>query len=131
MGGSKVRRMKRPEDVGANGRNLGGRGGSGCGVRGDHGGAGERRGGVGRGFGIFGARRGPARTGRVPRSAERVEFVAPMAPTFKAGMPLKGQSSMKLQRNFWITQKTAWGLAHCVRKTFEDASVSFNGPVEV
>lgn len=32
--------------------------------------------GVGHGFEIFGTRRGPARTGRVPRSGERVEIAA-------------------------------------------------------
>lgn len=45
--------------------------------------------GVGHGFGIFGARRGPARTGRVPRSGERVEISESMAPTFRAGKPLR------------------------------------------
>lgn len=45
---------------------------------------------------------------------------------------LKGVSSMKLHRDLKITQKTAWHLAHRIRKTFEDKGTppSFSGPVE-
>ena len=44
---------------------------------------------------------------------------------------LKGQSSMKLHRDLDITQKTAWFLAHRIRKTFTNGSSPFAGPVEV
>ena len=44
---------------------------------------------------------------------------------------LKGQSGMKLHRDLKITQKTAWFLAHRIRKTFADVDGPFAGPVEV
>ncbi len=46
---------------------------------------------------------------------------------------LKGQSSMKLHRDLNVTQKTAWFLAHRIRKAFanDDESGRFSGPVEV
>ena len=44
---------------------------------------------------------------------------------------LKGQSSMKLHRDLKVTQKTAWFLAHRIRKTFTDGNEPFAGPVEV
>ncbi len=46
---------------------------------------------------------------------------------------LKGVSSMKLHRDLDVTQKTAWHLAHRLRKAFESAgpAVVFEGPVEV
>ena len=49
---------------------------------------------------------------------------------------LKGQSSMKLHRDLKVTQKTAWFLAHRIRKTFAndddaDEGGHFSGPVEV
>lgn len=44
---------------------------------------------------------------------------------------IKGQSSMKLHRDLGITQKTAWHLAHRIRKTFARATAPFEGPVEV
>ena len=48
---------------------------------------------------------------------------------------LKGQSSMKLHRDLKVTQKTAWFLAHRIRKTFadkdDDEGGHFSGPVEV
>ncbi len=47
---------------------------------------------------------------------------------------LKGQSSMKLHRDLKVTQKTAWFLAHRIRKTFEEQADEsggpFSGPVE-
>ena len=47
---------------------------------------------------------------------------------------LKGQSSMKLHRDLKVTQKTAWFLAHRIRKTFDendgDNGGNFSGPVE-
>ena len=44
---------------------------------------------------------------------------------------LKGVSSMKLHRDLGITQKTAWHLAHRIRKTWEEDKALFVGPVEV
>lgn len=44
---------------------------------------------------------------------------------------LKSVSSMKLHRDLNITQKTAWHLAHRLRKAFEDGDGIFVGPVEV
>ena len=41
------------------------------------------------GFGTFGTRSRPARTGRNPRTGESVEIAASTAPTFKAGKPLR------------------------------------------
>ena len=44
---------------------------------------------------------------------------------------LKGVSSMKLHRDLGVTQKTAWHLAHRIRKAWEDNAGLFGGPVEV
>ena len=44
---------------------------------------------------------------------------------------LKGVSSMKLHRDLGVTQKTAWHLAHRLRKTWETNSDMFFGPVEI
>ena len=44
---------------------------------------------------------------------------------------LKGVSSMKLHRDLDVTQKTAWHLAHRLRKSFEAKGGRFQGPVEV
>ena len=49
---------------------------------------------------------------------------------------LKGQSSMKLHRDLEVTQKTAWFLAHRIRKAWMPkgspySRSSFEGPVEV
>ena len=44
---------------------------------------------------------------------------------------LKGVSSMKLHRDLEITQKSAWHLAHRLRKAFEADGGLFAGPVEV
>ncbi len=43
---------------------------------------------------------------------------------------LKGVSSMKLHRDLEVTQKTAWHLAHRIRKAFESGNGPFDGPVE-
>ena len=43
---------------------------------------------------------------------------------------LKGVSSMKLHRDLEITQKSAWHLAHRLRKAFEAGTPMFEGPVE-
>ena len=44
---------------------------------------------------------------------------------------LKSVSSMKLSRDLSITQKTAWHLAHRIRKSFETKIPVFCGPTEV
>ena len=44
---------------------------------------------------------------------------------------LKGVSSMKLHRDLGITQKSAWHLAHRIRKAWETEGGLFSGPVEV
>ena len=43
---------------------------------------------------------------------------------------IKGTSSMKLHRDLGVTQKTAWHLAHRIRKSFETHIAPFTGPVE-
>ena len=43
---------------------------------------------------------------------------------------LKSVSSMKLHRDLKVSQKTAWHLAHRLRKSFEDGDQKFNGIVE-
>ena len=44
---------------------------------------------------------------------------------------LKGVSSMKLHRDLGVTQKTAWHLAHRIRRAWETKQGLFGGPVEV
>ena len=45
---------------------------------------------------------------------------------------IKGTSSMKLHRDLGITQKTAWHLAHRIRKVWDkEQEKRFEGPVEV
>ena len=44
---------------------------------------------------------------------------------------IKGISSMKLHGDLGITQKSAWHLAHRLRKSFETGNKLFKGPVEV
>ena len=44
---------------------------------------------------------------------------------------LKGVSSMKLHRDLGVTQRTAWHLAHRIRKSLEADKAAMAGPVEV
>ena len=44
---------------------------------------------------------------------------------------LKGQSSLRLHRDLGVCQKTAWYLAHRIRRTYGDRLPQFSGPVEV
>ena len=44
---------------------------------------------------------------------------------------LKGVSSMKLKRDLGVTQKTAWHLAHRIRRALKSKGGLFLGPVEV
>lgn len=43
---------------------------------------------------------------------------------------LKGVSSMKLYRDLGITQKSAWYMAHRIRKSWNPVAARFAGPVE-
>ena len=43
---------------------------------------------------------------------------------------LKGVSSMKLHRDLGVTQKTAWHLAHRIRRALDQHGGLFDGPVE-
>lgn len=52
--------------------------------------------------------------------------------TFLVSTEVKGASSLKLHRALGIPQKTAWHLAHRIRKAYEDANPpKFDSPVEV
>ena len=44
---------------------------------------------------------------------------------------IKGVSSMKLHRDLDITQKSAWFLAHRIRKSLQSDAHAFAGPIEV
>lgn len=44
---------------------------------------------------------------------------------------LKGVAAMRLHRDLEITYKSAWHLAHRIRKGFETTGLLFDGPVEV
>ncbi len=44
---------------------------------------------------------------------------------------IKGTSSMKLHRDLSVTYKSAWHLAHRLRKAFDTDTPEFEGPVEV
>ena len=44
---------------------------------------------------------------------------------------IKGTSSMKLHRDLDVTYKSAWHLAHRLRKAFDTETPKFNGPAEV
>ena len=44
---------------------------------------------------------------------------------------IKGTSSMKLHRDLGVTQKTAWHLAHRIRKAWAKDNAPFTGPTEI
>ena len=44
---------------------------------------------------------------------------------------IKGKASMKIHRDLGVTQKTAWHLAHRIRRGFEADHGPFEGPVEI
>ena len=44
---------------------------------------------------------------------------------------IKSVSRMKLHVDLWVTQETAWHLAHRIRKTWAAKDLSFAGPTEV
>ena len=43
---------------------------------------------------------------------------------------IKGVSSLKLHRDLGISQKSAWHLAHRLRKSWETEGIQFEGPIE-
>ena len=54
-----------------------------------------------------------------------------MVATFLLSTNLKSVSSMKLHRDLSITQKSAWFLAHRLRRALDRDGTMFSGPVEV
>ena len=70
------------------------------------------------------------RTGTVMQSSNLGYQVWAMA-IYLCLTSLKGVSSMKLHRDLEITQKSAWHLAHRIRKALESSGGMFSGPVEV
>ena len=71
-----------------------------------------------------------ARYGTVMQSSKLGYQVWAMA-IYLSLTSLKSVSSMKLHRDLDITQKSAWHLAHRLRKAFEGGGSIFAGPVEV
>ena len=51
--------------------------------------------------------------------------------TYLMTTSIKGVSSMKLHRDLDITQKSAWFLAHRIRKSLQSDAQAFAGPIEV
>ena len=70
------------------------------------------------------------KTGTVMQSSKLGLRVWALA-TYLMATGIKGTSSMKLRRDLGVTQKTAWHLAHRVRKSLESGGFRFSGPVEV
>ena len=70
-----------------------------------------------------------ARTGTVMQSSKLGYQVWALA-MYILNTGIKGTSSMKLHRDFGITQKTAWHLAHRIRECWADKQ-TLAGPVEV
>ena len=70
------------------------------------------------------------RTGTVMQSSNLGYQIWAMA-IYLCLTSLKGVSSMKLHRDLNITQKSAWHLAHRLRKALESPGGMFSGPVEV
>ena len=70
------------------------------------------------------------RTGTVMQSSNLGYQIWAMA-IYLCLTSLKGVSSMKLHRDLNITQKSAWHLAHRLRKALESRGGMFSGPVEV
>lgn len=62
----------------------------------------------------------------------KIGFQDWMIATYMFTTSLKSVSSMKLHREFGITQKSAWFMAHRLRKALEaDVQGMFSGPVEI
>ena len=76
------------------------------------------------------AKRFSVKTGTVMESSKLDYQVWAMA-IYLMSVNIKGVSSMKLHRDLDITQKSAWHLAHRLRKAYEANGGIFGGPVEV
>ena len=64
--------------------------------------------------------------------ASKLGYQAWVVAIYLLATGLKGTSSMKVHRDLHITQKSAWHLAHRIRKSFEDHPDLFHpGPVEL
>ena len=76
------------------------------------------------------AKRFSAKTGTVMEGS-KIGFQDWMIATYMFTTSLKSVSSMKLHREFGITQKSAWFMAHRLRKALEADGQPFTGPVEI
>ena len=76
------------------------------------------------------AKRFSAKTGTVMEGS-KLGFQVWMIATFLLSTNLKSVSSMKLHRDLEITQKSAWFLAHRLRRVLDRDGGMFSGPVEV
>ena len=76
------------------------------------------------------AKRFSAKTGTVMEGS-KLDFQVWMIATFLLSTNLKSVSSMKLHRDLEITQKSAWFLAHRLRRALDRDGDMFAGPVEV
>ena len=70
------------------------------------------------------------RTGTVLEGSN-IGFQAWVIAIYLMSTSLKGVSSLKLHRDLGISQKSAWFLAHRIRKAWENKGLIFGGPVEV
>ncbi len=71
-----------------------------------------------------------AKTGTVMQGSN-IGYQAWIIPIYLFTTGIKGTSSMKLHRDLGISQKSAWYMAHRLRKSFKDKGELFAGPVEV
>ena len=76
------------------------------------------------------AKRFSAKTGTVMEGS-KIGLQDWMIATYMFTTSLKSVSSMKLHREFGITQKSAWFMAHRLRKALEADGDMFSGPVEI
>ena len=76
------------------------------------------------------AKRFSSKTGTVMEGS-KLGFQVWMIATFLLSTNLKSVSSMKLHRDLEITQKSAWFLAHRLRRALDRDGDMFAGPVEV
>ena len=76
------------------------------------------------------AKRFSAKSGTVMEGS-KLGFQIWMIATFLLSTNLKSVSSMKLHRDLDITQKSAWFLAHRLRRALDRDGSQFSGPVEV
>lgn len=70
------------------------------------------------------------KTGTVMQSS-KLDYRTWAIAAYLVTINIKGISSMKLHRDLEITQKSAWHLAHRLRKAYEVGTPIFSGPVEV